>query len=439
MILFVNVFITDERGSPSAYKDLSPTHRIHSKFDVFKYTLASYSVIKWTSTIFYIKLDHKFIPYRKALEEFIYELFPNNSKIYDYRLDSYEQWTEAIKLPELTDETWIWFTCNDDHPFIDSSLGNLEHLIKLASQLSAEQNKYISIFPTHWSEVISSKKRYLKVKNKPYHRRYESGSILEDNHDYFLTTSRNCISIQILTKKLLNLWFSDPNRCPQDLRRTDVITPPEEQITMIPYRELARHFDAYSHSGVPHEIIPPMFIPLGFFEKQIKIQYGGNKRIPEYVFIHPEKEMIPQEMSHRERQSNDLCDINIVYEDIPLFWKDRIADIRHYDIPSDTVFRNYIKQKIRVACADPRFGYTPSEAIRALAPIFYQKYNPSFKELQSIAKSAWNLKEKILYNWRIFKYSHLTTIQYSLLTYIRLKYPSVWKLGKRINSMISQL
>src|SRR3990167_4824807 len=99
MILFVNVFITNERGNPAAYQ-LASHHRVHSKFDVFKYTLASYSTIKWTSAIFYIKLDKQFIHRRKELEEFIHELFSNKVKIYDHRLDSYEQWIEAIKLPE---------------------------------------------------------------------------------------------------------------------------------------------------------------------------------------------------------------------------------------------------------------------------------------------------------------------------------------------------
>lgn len=435
-MLFVNVFITDERGNPDAYK-LASHHRIHSKYDVFKYTLASYSVIQWSKAIFYIKLDDKFYHLRNELEEFIYELFPDHVTIYDYRLDSYFQWIEAIKLLDIPDETWIWFTGNDDHPFIDSKLENLNRIIQLASKISVEQHQYVSIFPTHWSEVISSKKRYLKVKNKPYHRRFEGNAeIIEDNNDYFLTTSKNCISIQIITKKLLDLWFSDPKRCPKDLRRSDGITPPKEQITMIPYKELARHFDAYSHSGVPHEIVPPMFIPEGFFEKKIKIQYGGDNRMPGYVYIHPEKKIIAKEISHSDRKSDDFCDSNMIYNDIPLFWKDRICDVKYYDIDQKIIFKNYIKEKIRLACADPRFGYTPLETIRMLTPLFYQKYNPNFKELQIIAKNAWDLKEKIIYRWRIFKHSHLMTIQYSLFTYLRLNYPSIWQFGKSLNSFI---
>src|SRR3990167_2100013 len=435
MILFVNVFITDERYNPSGYKDLSQTHRVHSKFDVFKYTLASYSVIKWTQAIFYIKLEKKYIHRRKELEEFIHALFPNNTKIHDYRLDSYQSWLEAIKLPTLADDAWIWFTCNDDHPFIDSSLESLENLLKLASKLSAEKNKYVAIFHTHWPELIANKKRLLKVKNKPYHRRYENATVIEENNEYILTTSRHCVSIQLITKKLLHLWFANPDRCPQDLRRTDGIVPPEEQITMIPYREIARHFDAYSHSVVPLKVVPPMFIPLGFFDKKMKIQYGGDKRLSGYVFLHLDKKIIAQEITHKARDSSNFCDSNTI-EDIPLFWKNRIADIKRYEIPSGSIFTNYIKQKIRLACADPRFGYTPSEAVRELLPVFYQKYNPTAKELQLIAKNAWDLKEKIRYNWRIFKYTHLATIQYSLFTYVRINYSFIWKLGKNMHNWI---
>ena len=437
MILFVNVFITDERYHPLGFKDLSPDHREHSKLDVFKYTLASYSVMNVTGAFFYIKLDSKYDQYRKELEEYIFELFPNNSKIYDYRLDSYEQWIEAIKLPEFTDDTWIWFTCNDDHPFIDSSLDKLERLLELATQASIDQNKHVAIIPSHWQESIAGKRRSLKLKNK-YNKLYSPNfSILEDNKDYYLTTSKNCTSIQVVTKKLLNRWFADPARCPIDLRRTDGIVPAEDQITMVPYRELARHFDAYSHSGVPHEIIPPMFIPLGFFEKKIKIQFGGKNRIAEHVFIHPEKKMIPNEMNHSDRKLNSLCDSNIVYEDIPLFWKDRISQTKQYKMSPDVIFRAYIKQKIREACADPRFGNTPSRAIRDLTPVFHQVYSPSFAVLQSIAKNTWDLNEKIVSRWRIFKYSYLIPAPLILLTFIRLKYPVIWGIGKKVKSIIN--
>lgn len=434
MILFLNVFITDQRASPSAYKDLDPNSRVHSKLDVFKYTLVSYSVIKWTSAIFYLKIDNKFIQYKDELKCFINDLFPNIAKIYDYRLDSYEQWIEAIKLPDYSDETWIWFACNDDHPFIDSSLEKLGKVIEYAGRISSTNNQYVSIFPSHWQESMAERKRRVKIKNKPYHRLYRpSSTILEDNDLYYITTASSCISIQIITKKLLVLWFTDRDRCPKDLRRTDAIIAPKEQITLIPYIELVRHFDVYSHAHIPHEIVPPMFIPAGFFDRKMKVQYGGEKRELGYVYIHPDKKMISLEMSHRDRdsESNNLCDTNILYEELPLFWHDRISEVKKYVVSSDTT-KLYIKQKIREVCADPKMGFTPLEAIYALKPVFYQKYNLKLKEMRAIAKSSWSFMEKISYNWRRLKFSHLITVRYSILTYTRLNYPWLWETIKKL-------
>lgn len=447
MIFFVNVFITDQRLSPAHYPILASQNPVHSKLDVFKYTLASYAVIPWEGAIFYIKLDTQYEQYRTALEAYIHALFPKNVKLYDYRLESYEKWIQAIALPEYNDDTWIWFICNDDHVFIDSSVETLVKLISQASQLSVKHGKQIAIFPSHWQEMMAAKKRSIYLNNKLYRKWSETDiAILEDQHDYYLTTSKSCCPIQIITKKLLKLWFSDPNRFHQngDMRKTDGFTPPQEQITLIPYRELFRHFDAYSHSYIQHDVVPLMFIPKGFFEKKIHIQYGGNKRLPGYVYIHPEKKMISVQSAYQDRISNDFCDSNIPLDEIPLFWKDRIANVVTHDMDPDTLVKSYLAQKIREVCADPRFGYTPSQAIRKITSAFCQKYNPSFDELKIIVKTMFSAKEIIYYRYILLRHGYLrkpfSTFKgyflFYLLTFIRLWCPSIWTKGKELKKTI---
>lgn len=445
MILFVNVFITDERMVPEKYPLLSKQKVAHSKLDIFKYTLASYSAIPWEGAIFYIKLDTKYEPYRDELKKFIIELFPENTEIYPYRLDSYEQWVNAIQLPNYSDNTQIWFTCNDDHVFIDSSLNSLNKLLESASQTYIQHNKEIAIFPSHWQEMMAAKKRSIYLQNKLYRRWSKPNiSILNENRNYYLTTSKDCCSIQIITKKLLTLWFSKKNIIPESLRRTDEIFLNEEHVTIVPFRELFRHLDAYSHSFLPFETVPIMFIPQGFFEKKINIQYGGDKRIPGYVYIHPEKKMYSNQLSWRNRTSDDFCDTNIPLDEIPLFWKDRIDNVVVNEISDKIIFKSYITQKIKEVCADPRFGYTPSEAIRKVTAAFCQKYEPSMKELKAIVKSEFGIKGWMYYRCRMIRYSYLLNPwdtfnacwKYHLLTFIRLKYPSAWAKAKKLKEII---
>ena len=92
MILFVNVFITDQRIYPKAYCELSSTRKAYFKLDIFKYTLASYSVIEWKEAIFYIKLDANYEHEWENLQQYIRKIFSCEIKIYPYRMDSYDQW-----------------------------------------------------------------------------------------------------------------------------------------------------------------------------------------------------------------------------------------------------------------------------------------------------------------------------------------------------------
>ena len=86
-------------------------------------------------------------------------------------------------------------------------------------------------------------------------------------------------------------------------------------IQICPKTELCRHYDSYGHIM---NYVPPLFIPDGFFEKNIKIRYGYDNAIKGWVNVNPLKESIGLEV--------DL--LNLI-GDIPSFWKGRIST---YDI-----------------------------------------------------------------------------------------------------------
>ena len=400
MILFINVFITNKRLVPGLY-NLSDTRK-HNKLDVFKYTLSSYAVIPWSKVFIYYELDDIFLESRCEIDEFIHKLFPKNLTLNHFRIDSYPQWRIALeKLNQESDE-WVWFTCNDDHVFIDSDLLYLEKILSFATEKSI-QFKYVAILISHWHEFIALKNRnrlLKKIESSLINGPFGEGDILEDNHLGFVSTHKTTISIQIVNKNLINFWFSSEDLLPGDLRRTDGIQNiPNDQISITPYREIVRHFDGYSHSKVSLDVVPVMMIPENFFEGKINIQYGFEERRNKFVWIHPHKKMIGDDISHADRKNNDVCDMNILLEDIPLFWKHKVNQLVREDITQELIKISYIEHKLREVCGDPRMGYFPKDgAIEHYEKIFKLKYNDLTKdELLKISSSVWTVKNYIFW------------------------------------------
>lgn len=396
MILFVNVFITNQRLVPGMY-ELSETRK-HNKLDIFKYTLSSYAVIPWSRVFIYCELDDAFVAVRDELEQFIRGLFPNNLILNRFRISTYGQWKLALDELNQGNDEWVWFTCNDDHVFIDSDLTCLEKVLSLASNKS-QSYRHVAVLPSHWHEFLALKQRnrLLKRMRSPLiEGPFGEGDILEDNQFCFVTTHRTTISMQIVNRNLLNFWFSQPELLPEDLRRTDTIRhTPDDQISITPYRELVRHFDGYSHSGVSLEVVPVMMIPNHFFEGDIKIQYGCETRRDGFVWIHPFKEMIQTDVLHSERTTNSQCDMNILLEDIPLFWKGRVAQVVREELDPALLRTAFIKQKLGEICADPRLGFLPvGGAIEHYRTVFMSKYTTlTSDELCELASNMWKLKD----------------------------------------------
>jgi len=308
MILFMNVFITD-KGWAKYNRGLLPSSK---RIDVFKYSLASLSVIDWSQVTIYYDLDTNYQHRRREIDEYIRLLF-RDPVIYPFRNDRQPQWKVAMQKLFALEDDFVWFCCNDDHIFIDYETELLKRIEIKLGELTKDY-KYVSCHFSHWPEALfygRTPPRFTKV------------GVIEEHKDYFLTIYHSCDSIQIANKNLLQYWWFEHDYGDAWMPRTDTpyngaISP--ETVSIVPYRELARHFDGYSHNRININVCPPLFIPDGFFDNEIKILYCSNTKKKGYVHVNPLKK-------NYTTVDSEGADLKCVLDDLPLFWRSRIAQV----------------------------------------------------------------------------------------------------------------
>lgn len=307
MILFVNVFITDKKHSNynpydrGLYPEVNP-------YEVFKYSLASLSVIKWSKVIIYCLLDDDYEHNREDLAKTVKELFGDCS-LYFHRNVLQKQWQKAIE--EIDDEL-VWFTGNHDHVFIDYETSVLDAIV---SEMMKRDEKYMSCYFSHWPELLAGLSHW---------------GFIEKDRNFFTYRRPDSDSIQIVTKELLKEWWWGEDYGDRQIPRTDHCVKQVPTLMFIPMRELCRHFDGYKRQICHVDInkCPPLFIPEGFWENDINIAYGD--KIENYVNINPCN-------PNYSCVSIDGADLRGVVEDIPLFWRKRIKNIVANNVTDDFV------------------------------------------------------------------------------------------------------
>jgi hypothetical protein len=327
MILLANFKISEarlvghhNRGNLKHYPD---------RVSITKYTLASYvSVLPLVSkVVLYLELDKGLEHHHADLDEFIRDLFPDdrlilkwkrNTKIQEWR-DSYIQDIEPI------DDDLIFNLGNDDHLFIDSDLKFLE---KGLAYLNSCEDPYANLIYSHWPECTrdSANNNYQITSDKMY----------------VVGRNRDTIAIDILKKaRWKHYWFDFdfddttpgiPITTPYSSNvangdkffRTDVLIEtgilPNGSTRFVPMRELVRHFDGYNNTADWSNLVPPLEIPEGFFEKNMRIAYGYHNRREGWININPA-------YPNYKAFSDDGMDYKFSLEDIPLAWHTRISEI----------------------------------------------------------------------------------------------------------------
>ena len=323
MILFCNTFITETPVNPNwGYKNQLSRQNLKSfsNFDIFKYSLASLAVAyKWSKVILKISLDDIYKDRQDELEEFIKIEFKKFNLILEWKRNEYQNdWKKDY---ELLDNNLIWYYCNHDHIFLDSSK---EYLISLTENIKDEE--LCSVGFSHWPECIRTIKQEIHpypLVNSQLHSTYKI------YNSYLSIDSTNFDSIQIITKKLYYQWWFEGEFNNIKLPRPDYfgiglaeIKPVPVHKTIIPLKELCRHFDGYYH--VQHIInnnqCPAIDIPLGFFENNIKIRYGYDDYKEGWTNINPKN-------NYYHAYNKSGTDYKFTLDDLPLVWKNRISEI----------------------------------------------------------------------------------------------------------------
>lgn len=230
MILLMSSFITHDRE----------VNR-HNRLDILMMTLKSYSILTWSQVHLYLKLDEEFLPFRDELKHYIETIFDGvKLHIVWNRIETQDEWKPIIRKITKSQES-IWFTQNDDHPFVDI---NTEIISEGERLLNQHKGEFASIYLSHWPEILK-----LSGKNDVPFRQ---GSFIG-----FKATLLD--SIQIFTPALLRYIFIDLDWGDRRYRRIDTLlrqrkiwgksgnTDLELQTIYVPLREQCRKFMAYSH------------------------------------------------------------------------------------------------------------------------------------------------------------------------------------------------
>lgn len=329
MILFLSVKITDRYIT---YYDRGLLSR-PERYKVFCYTLSSYSVIPWSAVRLYIEFDETQIQHKDFVLNYARRLFPE-AVIKPHRLVFQEEWQAAVRDLSEMDDKLIFLTCNDDHPFIDSNLDAILALESYMRKISKEHPYVASVF-SHWTELLPH-----DAVDQIAYQFYVDGEHLVIEGGVLDVT----ISIQIVTYEILESWFFKMDYGRRAFWRTDSIGIVKYAgILVVPLREICRHFDAYQHAGIDSSICPPLDIPDGFFEQNIRLQYGGTPapRITLVDALNPDNAFL----------SEDGADWQTTLDEIPLFWRSAVSETRIIRPPTNKDKRSTEVMRLKIAAA----------------------------------------------------------------------------------------
>jgi hypothetical protein len=292
--MLINVGIFNSTILGINYPPRGLLHR-DDQLDIFKYTLASLKAIDplINKVYIYVELESYFQSRKNELQEYTKELFRSKLVYHNRRNLTQQQWQDTTK--QIERDT-VWFLCNHDHFFVDSSLDLLKSCLRVMRQ---DDQQYKAIHYSHSPELLPT-------------------AVLSDNDNGLHYMDMSPDSIQIVNKETLKYWWFNQayNRT---FRRTDekgyAVNIPTGKC-YVPPSELCCHYDGYWIPGhYQAYVIPPKF-----FEKQVKIRYGYNDRHPECVNINPSA-------TNYSDVDHQGADYKWVLKDIPLFWQEHICDI----------------------------------------------------------------------------------------------------------------
>ena len=253
MILIFNAFITNSRPRGNRYP----------RIDIFKYALYSYRNIPFSEIYMHILLDNEFLDRKDHIQEYIYATFSRLERQHIHleftRYTTQGQWIPLITnlYNRLGGNELVMLLNNDDHVFVDYDMNILSEGLEL---LSKEQNRFKSIYLSHWPELIKFSGKYMypiKVGNylKFGMTILDSVQIFNLAMVYHLFVEYKWKGHHARTDSIINELTSAPSK-------DNVLC----QVIYVPFRELFRKFDGYDHVYMPHIYCPPLNLPTNVFD-----------------------------------------------------------------------------------------------------------------------------------------------------------------------------
>ena len=302
MILLFNVFVTPDSSSYNLtyFRGNLPTF---DKFEILKYTISSLAVIPWEKAVINIELGSVYKIFESTIREHVEKEFNNiDYKFSNKRAKTIKDWQKiANQLIEYEDEV-LWYAGNHDHVFLGK---NLDLFHKIENLLKNQDEPFT---------VVSHSHRFFT--------RILPHTILPE---YVKASIKNLDAMSCLrTKYFWEFWNSfDPSDA--YIPRSDWVKTSEQNLewNIYSYHELlCEHFDGshYFHKNlIAANNDQPLIIPDNFYDN-LKIKFG--KPEPGYYTFNPlysySKVVDPI----------DGVDSFMTLDDIPLFWKSRIKEIK---------------------------------------------------------------------------------------------------------------
>lgn len=301
------------------------SYRYQSKCDIVRYTLSTYSYLPFDGAIVRVECEDETCFSR------IQDIINPNWSLQANRSATALTYMNVLS-ESFTGNPWIFFSPNNDHPFIGTSTSLITDLLNRAEFLERKYSNYIvSVLYSHIADMIN-----MTGPSKGLWGQWDfifPKIIYEDHICYGLELNKFCgDSIQIFRRHtLINLFSADASLGNRVIRLEDLssyFSSKIKHIMIVPKNEICRHFDASFHTDrwPSFERAPqPLIIPDGFFDKKIKINYRSNIYIEDHVNIDP--------WASRLRYLNPTGpDLNINKGDIPIAWLDRIITLLDNDI-----------------------------------------------------------------------------------------------------------
>lgn len=336
LVLFFDTYIVAGSGSAgglwennaitnaiSNVRDKLPLYKWQDKIDVVKYTLASYAEIEWDKVVIRFECEDK--AETESFEKYCRNLFPD-AVIETHRSATAKEYLSALTRLNVDEEAWIFFSPNNDHPYLANPVLLRQYVDDLDKFSNEKPGEEFGLLYSHFTESMLD-----NFMTDPLwgHFAFNFKKVIYENERlYVAKTNKAALSSCYLFKlKYLKKIFSATSNIGRVIRLEDTEFYLSRNFlftAVIPKVELCRHYDGYYPLV---DKVPPLFIPPGFFESEIKIRYGYETRLEGWVSLNP-SEVFPCKN----------VDLPILLEDIPFFWKKRIATIDmnpNYASPAD--------------------------------------------------------------------------------------------------------